>query len=82
MILNDILNASDSHTKYILPKQTNHAPSRHRPYRGTTVNAVLIPAITAVSVIKSDPITAVRERYYRRNTVIPILMQLSILYNI
>jgi len=42
MVLNVILNASDSHTKYIPPKQTNHAPSWHRPYCGTTVNAVPI----------------------------------------
>jgi len=31
---------------------------RHH-YRGTIVNAAPIPAITAVSVIKSNPITAV-----------------------
>ena len=36
---------------------------RHRS-RGTTVNAVPIPAITAVSVIKSNPITAVGETDY------------------
>jgi len=34
---------------------------RHR-YRGTTANAVPNPAITAVSITKSNPITAVLTR--------------------
>ena len=43
--------------------------------RGTTVNAVPIPAITAVFVIMFNPITAIR--YYHGITVIPVPMQLS-----
>ena len=51
-----------------LPGDHPHLPYyrklRHR-YRGTTVHAVPIPAITAVSVIKSNPITAVLPRLPR-----------------
>jgi len=44
---------------------------------GTNVNAVPIPAITAVSVIKFNPITGVVPRFYRSSTIVPIPMQLS-----
>jgi len=52
MVLNITLNAPDSHTKYIPPKQTKHAPSRHHPYHGTT--AEIIGVLLGVLQQKSE----------------------------
>ena len=45
-------------------KSMSYHKLRHR-YRGTTMTAVPIPAITTVSVIKSNPITTVLQRLPR-----------------